>query len=239
MKTSNNTDDIRYPTVKVCGVRDSGSICELRRIGVSYIGVMLYTRSPRYVPMCIAKDLVEEARYNHIDSVAVFVNPEDETIERALSHFTPDFLQLHGDETVERVSYIKDTYQIPIIKGVRIGSYDDVVMIGEYEDIAHIILCDTKIPQGDADTPVYGGSGKVFDSSMLSDRVWKKHWFLAGGLMSSNVSGLIQRCGASGVDVSSGVEIDVGQKSIAMIREFVDSVKSSVERQSGGSDVVS
>jgi phosphoribosylanthranilate isomerase len=68
-----------------------------------------------------------------------------------------------------------------------------------------------------------GGSGKVFDWSLISSR--SKPLWLAGGLNAENVGRAIDRVRPYAVDVSSGVESSPGIKDAARIDAFVRAVR--------------
>ena len=88
-----------------------------------------------------------------------------------------------------------------------------------YAAVADQLLIDAKPPKY-ADLP--GGNGLAFDWTLLADRkYWTKPWMLAGGLTPENVAEAVRRTGARQVDVSSGVEGDVGVKDAALIASFV------------------
>ena len=69
------------------------------------------------------------------------------------------------------------------------------------------------------------GNGKPFDWTILSGRSVPLPWFLAGGLTPENVAEAVRVTGARAVDVSSGVEVGRGVKSIDRIRAFLEKVK--------------
>ena len=70
-----------------------------------------------------------------------------------------------------------------------------------------------------------GGNGLTFDWGLISNRKFKCPWLLAGGLTSKNVTNAINISGATQVDVSSGVEIELGMKDNPKIANFIDVVK--------------
>ena len=75
----------------------------------------------------------------------------------------------------------------------------------------------------------YGGTGRRFDSSMLNGLPVGKPFFLAGGLDSENVSGIVKKVMADkslapffyGVDISGGIETD-GYKDPVKMEAFME-----------------
>ena len=76
------------------------------RPGADYAGFVFFERSPRNVSLAQAASLVETAR-GRIKTVALTVNATDEAIREIEAKVHPDFLQLHGDETPERIAAIR------------------------------------------------------------------------------------------------------------------------------------
>jgi phosphoribosylanthranilate isomerase len=50
---------------------------------------------------------------SHIKAAAVTVDPNDALLNAILARFTPDFIQLHGKETLKRVGEIKERFGHP------------------------------------------------------------------------------------------------------------------------------
>ena len=71
-----------------------------------------------------------------------------------------------------------------------------------------------------------GGNAVQADWELLARWRPEKFWLLAGGLRPDNVAEALRITGAPGADVSSGVETAPGQKSPALIRAFVEAVRS-------------
>jgi phosphoribosylanthranilate isomerase len=76
----------------------------------------------------------------------------------------------------------------------------------------------------DAHVETYGGSGKVFDWSLIPPNV-PRPVVLSGGLHAGNVAHGILQVRPSAVDVSSGVEAAKGIKDAAAIRRFCEAVR--------------
>jgi phosphoribosylanthranilate isomerase len=70
----------------------------------------------------------------------------------------------------------------------------------------------------------YGGSGKVFDWSVIPANLAPRV-VLSGGLSVQNVTDAVLRVRPHAVDVSSGVEQAKGIKDAAKIRAFIDAVR--------------
>jgi phosphoribosylanthranilate isomerase len=148
----------------------------------------------------------------------VFADARDEDMQAAVASIRPDFIQLHGLESPERVASIHALFGTPIIKAVAIAEPSDLNSVAKYEGVVEMFLFDAKAPTG---ATREGGHGAAFDWQLLKGRNFTRPWLLAGGLNTENVVRAIRACDAPGVDVSSGVETSPGMKSADMIRDFV------------------
>ena len=129
--------------VKICGVRTPDLVETAVAAGADYIGVVFFDKSQRNVTLAEAA-LVTKAAKGRIASVAVVVDPDDLLIGDVLAIAAPDFLQLHGSETPERLVEIKGRFGVKIIKAIPVASAEDAAEADRYADIADIILFDTK-----------------------------------------------------------------------------------------------
>ena len=131
-------------------------------------------------------------------------------------------VQFHGTESPSQVVKTQRYFGLPVMKALAIGGSEDVVQAKKYESVADYLMFDAQPPQN-ATRP--GGNAEVFDWGRVANETWAKPWFLAGGLSPKNVVDAIRISGATGVDVSSGVEDAPGKKNSEKIRKFIDAVK--------------
>ena len=206
--------------VKICGVRTPAIIEEAAKSGADFIGLVLFAKSPRYVELEEARVLAAIAR-GRIGSVAVMVDPDDELIAGVVERVRPDFLQLHGNETPERVSAVKALSGLPVMKAVAVAEPADLRRAADYAGSADYILFDAKAAP-DATLP--GGNGVAFDWQILAGA--KPPFALSGGLTPETVGEAIRVTGATLVDVSSGVERAPGEKDAKLVAGFIRAAKS-------------
>jgi len=203
--------------VKICGITTIEAGEAAARARADFVGLNCHPASPRHVAPHQAQAIANRLR-GSIRIVVVLVDPIDEHIGQVIQATRPDYLQLHGNETPERVLDIRARFGIPILKAISVADVSDLVRVGDYEKAADQLLFDTKAPEGAA---YPGGTGAAFDWQLLRGRTFRHRWLLAGGLNAGNVARAIQASGAPGVDASSGVETAPGVKSVEMIRDFV------------------
>jgi phosphoribosylanthranilate isomerase len=206
---------------KICGINSSEALAAALDGGADYIGLVFFAPSPRHLDIATARRLAEQAR-GKAKIVALTVDAEDAALEEIVREIVPDFLQLHGRETPERVAEIKDRFGRPIITAVAVRTPEDVAVARTYARVADLILFDAKSPIG-ATRP--GGHGQTFDWSILDGVANEMPFMLSGGLDADNVAAAIGVTGASAVDVSSGVERSPGVKDAGLINRFLQSVK--------------
>ncbi len=208
--------DIR---VKICGLTAPDHVRVAAEAGAGYLGFNFFPKSPRYVAPTDVAALIS-AVPTGVASVALVVNASDELLDSITQAAPFDMLQLHGDESAERVQAVKQRYGLPVMKVIGVADADDLVKIDEYSDVADQLLIDAKPPK---DAVLPGGNGLAFDWRLLAGRkYWRKPWMLAGGLNPENVAEAIRMTGAQQVDVASGVESAPGVKDAALIRAFID-----------------
>ncbi len=213
------------PDIKICGLKTSDAIDRALKRGATHIGFNFFEKSPRYVEPDVAGKLAEPVR-GKAKIVAVTVNPTNDDLDEIVALLRPDILQLHGDESPERVLTVKAVYGLPVIKALPVRTTDDLKRVEAYIGIADRFLFDAKPPKG---SELPGGNGVSFDWSLLSWLDGSVDYMLSGGLNKDNVAEALRMTKAPGIDTASGVESAPGVKSVAMIDEFFDAVETACQ----------
>jgi phosphoribosylanthranilate isomerase len=207
--------------VKICGINSVESADAAVRAGADFAGLMFHPKSPRALNPEQARALSERMK-GRTRLVAVMADPDDATLKAIVADARPDFIQLHGKESVARISDIRSMTRLPVIKVLAVAEASDLAATSQYESVADMMMFDAKAPAGAARE---GGHGAAFDWQLLKGRTFARPWLLAGGLNAENVARAAAISGAPGVDVSSGVETAPGVKSPEMIRVFVENAR--------------
>ncbi|MCB2081646.1 MAG: phosphoribosylanthranilate isomerase, partial [Rickettsiales bacterium] len=176
---------------KLCGLTSAAAVEASVKAGSAYAGFVFFDKSPRNVTPVQAAKLAADIP-QEIQTVAVLVNPQDEVLDMLLQTFRPAFLQLHGDESPERVNTIRKQTGAKIIKALKVHAADDVARAGAYSAVADMLLFDAKAPEA----ALPGGNGLAFDWALLRHREFALPWFLSGGLHAGNVAEAVQKTGA-------------------------------------------
>ncbi|CUH52949.1 phosphoribosylanthranilate isomerase [Shimia marina] len=213
--------DIR---VKICGLKEPAHVVAAAEAGAAYVGFVFFEKSPRHVSVAQARDLAIEAPVG-VAKVALTVNADDAFLDDLVARVPLDMLQLHGQESPERVAEVRARYGLPVMKAIGIADAQDVEKIDIYGAVADQLLVDAKPPKN-ADLP--GGNGLSFDWRLVNRKYWPKPWMLAGGLTVDNVAQAVKMTGARQLDLSSGVESAPGVKDVAKIKDFMRAVKAAI-----------
>jgi phosphoribosylanthranilate isomerase len=209
--------------VKICGLKTAAAVEAAVAGGADYVGFVFYPPSPRNISPQAAAEIARCAR-GRAKIVALFVDPDDALIERVVEALAPDLIQLHGQETPERVEQIRVRFKRPVMKAVKVETAADAREALRYRPAADLILFDAKAPK-DWPEALPGGNGVPFDWHALDSVKDKVPYMLSGGLTPSNVAVSIRMTGADAVDVSSGVEARPGEKDLGLIAEFLAAAK--------------
>jgi phosphoribosylanthranilate isomerase len=204
--------------VKICGLAEMPAVEAAVAFGARLVGFVFFAGSPRHIAPDEAARLAEAVPAGVL-RVGLVVDADDEMLADLLSRVPLDLLQLHGAETPERVAQVRQSFAVPVIKAVAVECEADVDAAADYALVADRLLFDARPPAG-AGRP--GGNARPFDWRLLAGRRWQRPWLLAGGLDIDNLAEAVRASGASAVDVSSGVEIAPGRKSIPRIRAFLE-----------------
>lgn len=210
--------DLDRVAVKICGITRGDEAHAIVEAGADALGINFWPRSKRFIALAEASPWLRELA-GTVPRVAVTVNATDDELRALHESGVIDWIQLHGDETPERVRSL--TQQgLPVFKALGVK---DRAMLETAADFASpTLLLDAYAPNE------YGGSGETMDWALGADAV--KRWperqiVLAGGLTQENVADAVRQVHPAGVDVASGVESAPGRKDLAKVRAFLERVR--------------
>ncbi|MFK4824582.1 phosphoribosylanthranilate isomerase [Paenochrobactrum sp. BZR 588] len=207
--------------LKICGLKTPEAVAAVLNGGATHIGFIFFAKSPRHISVQEAGRL-RVAAQGRAQVVAVTVDADDDYLAEIINYVRPDILQLHGQETPDRVKALKARFGLPVIKAFAIRNLDDLEAITPYKGIADRFLFDAKPPKG---SELPGGNGVSFDWELLTKLDGDVDYMLSGGLNADNIAQALVQTGAQAVDVSSGVERRAGEKDVRLIEEFLKAVR--------------
>ena len=190
--------------IKVCGMREPENIRAVASLGIDLMGFIFYPSSSRFVQMIsscagiipdYSEERLTEARRvgnkseesspvqdgNLPKRVGVFVDDMPQNIVTRVYNYALDYVQLHGNETVEMIDNLRRTIDpdihsnIKIIKALSISSEESLQVCKHYEGHADMFLFDTRCDS-------YGGSGEQFDWKVLASYDGQTPFLLSGGI---------------------------------------------------------
>jgi phosphoribosylanthranilate isomerase len=207
-------DLVTRTRIKFCGLMREQDVEAAALLGADAVGFVCYGPSPRYVAPVRLRAL-RAALAPFVTPVLLFVDAETDAVWRALDAVPDALLQFHGREVCGDC----DAYGRPYLKAVAMSPGIDLLDFeGRFPRAAALLA--------DAPSPVHGGSGRMFDWGQLPASPRRsKPLILAGGLNAQNVGAAIRVARPFGVDVSSGIEVQRGVKSEALMLEFVSAVR--------------
>lgn len=206
------------PLVKICGLSTPESLDAALDAGADLVGFVRYPRSPRHVGLEQGRLLSRRAAGRAL-RVLLVVDADDAALDEAVEAVAPDWLQLHGTETPERVTAVRGRYGRPVLKAIGVAGPGDLARARAYEGAADRLLLDAR-PPAHADA-LPGGNGLPFDWRLLEELDPAHPFMLSGGLRAGNVAEAIAVTRPWAVDVSSGVERRPGEKDPRAIAAFV------------------
>lgn len=209
------------PAIKICGVTSTDALDACVAARATWCGFVFFASSPRNLKPSEAAILAAHAG-TRISKVGLFVDADDLAIAEGVRAGALDAIQLHGHETPERASQVRQRFCLPVWKALPVTSAADVKRASDYRGAADLILFDAKTPSG----ALPGGMGLSFDWSLVAHWKGPVPWGLAGGLNLANVAQAVKQTGAPLVDASSGVETAPGVKDAGLIAAFCAAARS-------------
>ncbi len=203
--------------IKICGVSRPEDVDAAVESGADAIGFVFHAASPRHVSIAEAAALARGLPA-FVTPVGLFVNAEADFIAAACAAIANLTLQFHGDEDEPACAALGRPY----LKVARMAPGFDLLDFARRFSTAQALLLDAHVDG-------WGGSGKVFDWSLVP-RAVPHRLVLSGGLHAANVAAGIQALRPWAVDVSSGVESSRGVKDAGLIRAFCDAVREADSR---------
>ena len=205
--------------IKICGIKDKNTLLCCEKNNVNFFGMIFYPGSPRNISIENAVELQKISEDLNIKGVGVFVNKNIYEIEKVIKNLNLTYVQLHGTEDDGYIKNLKKT-GVKVIKSISISNKYDLKKISKYENVDYFLF-DYK-PLKDE---LPGGNSKSFDWNILKNLETKKPWFLSGGINSGNIKQIVKDINPFGVDLSSGVEKELGIKDNHIINNFIGNLK--------------
>lgn len=204
--------------VKICGITRGDEAHAIVAAGADALGINFWPQSKRFIALAEAAPWLRELA-GTVPRVAVTVNATDDELRSLHESGVIDWIQLHGDETPERVrSLIQQG--LPVFKALGVKDRPMLEMAAAFA--SPTLLLDAYAPNE------YGGSGETMDWSLGAEavRLWTdRQIVLAGGLTPENVAEAVRQVHPAAVDVASGVETSPGRKDLAKVRTFLERVR--------------
>ena len=199
--------------IKICGItRIEDGVCAAS-LGVDAIGLVFVERSPRFVTVEQACNIIAQLP-PFVVTVGLFMDTPASEVARIVNRVPLALLQFHGDESPQECA----AHCRPYLKAVPMAEPGRALEYAQRYQDAHGYLLDSHC-QGQA-----GGSGASFDWNAIPQG-FGKPVILAGGLTPDNVREAVKRVRPYAVDVSSGVESGKGIKDAGRIAAFVRGVR--------------
>ena len=194
--------------LKICGISDINILEYACEEGVDFAGFIMADDSPRKISKNFL-DSLENFNFMETSPVFVFVNPSVEEVKKITTKIENPILQFHGDEGD---NFCKQ-FNLPFWKTIRVKNFKSLEAANDFPS-ADALLLET------FSDDAYGGTGKVFDWSLLKNISLQNKFVLAGGLNADNFNDAISLnpwC----IDVNSGVESSLAIKDKTLMDQII------------------
>ena len=204
---------------KICGIKNEDTLICCEDNSVDFFGMIFYPKSPRNISIEDASNLLKKSENLNINGVGVFVNKNINETEDIIKKVRLKYVQLHGSEDEEYIKTLK-RIGVKVIKSISISNINDLRNVSNYNS-SDYFLFDYKPMKNE----LPGGNAKSFDWNILKNLNTNKPWFLSGGISIENIHEILNDINPFGVDLSSGVEKELGIKDNHIINNFIDKLK--------------
>ncbi len=204
--------------IKICGIQNEDTLICCEKNNVNFFGMIFYSKSPRNISFEKANILLKKSEKLNINGVGVFVNKNIDELINIINDLKLKFIQLHGSENETYIKNLKKI-DVKIIKSIPISDKNDLNKISYYKNVDYFLF-DYKPLKSE----LPGGNSKSFDWNILRNLKIHKPWFLSGGINENNIDQILNGINPFGVDLSSGVEKELGIKDNHIINNFIGKI---------------
>ena len=192
--------------IKICGLTTQESVDVAVQSGADLIGFVFAKISPRCISPEQARQLSESIP-EKVKTTAVMLHPSDAEVQEVFDKFPADYLQTDAE----------DFASLNLPEGCRpLKVYRDLPQFHPHDIDPHeLSLFEGK----------NSGVGELVNTDRAAEVAHHAPVILAGGLNPGNVVSILNAVQPKGVDVSSGVESELGVKDVQKIRDFINIVR--------------
>ena len=197
--------------VKVCGLTTAEDAAAAAGVGADFLGFILYSKSPRFLPL--ERFVALRPQLPALPKVAVMVAPSEAELTAAQAAGF-DFVQVHYPVTDEAAARRAHAAVGAARLWLAPKLPPEAELAPELLGLADTWLLDTYRAES------FGGTGHTGDWGKFRryrEAFPAKRWILAGGLTPENAAGAVAASGATTIDVNSGVESAPGRKDAAKL----------------------
>ena len=205
-----------YPKVKICGLMRFDDVRMCVRYGADIIGFVV--DYPHPVPWNLNAQTARElmSAVSEPSETCIVTGGEAEKILKLAFELQPNYIQLHGGESLDetaKIIYNLRKSGVKIIKTLFPDTPDLEKTAADFCDLGvYSLLYDPRTPNNAAS----GGTADLYSFKKLRDSV-RCPVILAGGINSENVADIIKKTNAQIIDLMTGVEYSLGVKSEAKV----------------------
>lgn len=226
--------------IKVCGLCNGEDIRQIAALGIDWIGMVFWDKSPRNVTMIpsyagIIPDHAPESpnfQENRFSPsrVGVFIDEMAQNIITRAVNFKLDIIQLHGHETPTFIRNLRATLDpdicpgIKFMKAITIPGDDNIICreaiatYKQYEDCVDYFLFDTK--------QMVATGGLQNMNTVFEAYNGKKPFLLSSGIKPNDAEFIksFHHPYFSGIELNSSFEEEAGVKNIQELKSFLKSI---------------
>ena len=192
--------------IKICGLANQEAVDVAVQSGADLIGFVFAKKSPR----CISPELASQLSGSipaQVKTTAVMLHPSDAEAQEVFDRFLPDYLQTDA----------KDFEFLHLPEGC--------CPLKVYRDRPQLHFNEIDPNKLSLFEGQNSGAGELVNTDRAAEVAHHAPVILAGGLNPGNVVSILNAVQPKGVDVSSGVESELGVKDVQKIRDFINIVR--------------
>ncbi len=192
--------------IKICGLTNQESVDVAVQSGADLIGFVFAKKSPRYISPELASQLSGSIPAQ-VKTTAVMLHPSNTEAQEVFDRFLPDYLQTDAKD-FESLNLPEGCHPLKVYRDRPQLHFNEI-------DPNKLSLLEGQ----------NSGAGELVNTDRAAEVAHHAPVILAGGLNPGNVVSILKTVQPKGVDVSSGVESELGVKDVQKIRDFINIVR--------------